>query len=985
MLFTPNARIAALANQFPSLDDEDLAMPFNRYRRKFQEKNSPLNRFERLEDRKLLAIQSPFSYMWSGSPSSTEPVSSPLYAHQESIDEATTLRLSEGRYRVRFAGLNPSSTDGGNVQITAYGSNADYCKTTGWGAGSGELEIGVSCFDNEGIPTDSRFNAAFISQRNSEDISYAWIHNPSASSYELGDSNYSHSTFGEGIRFDRNDVGEYSVTFNNTRGPRQQGGSVMVTAYGPSSDRCQIRDWDSDADEFSARVRCVDAEGASSDSRFSIAVIPAYNDTQNMAYARLHRAAFDEPFPDPTYSTNASDQSMRKVRRSVGQYEVEFQGLNRHLGMGGHIQVSALGTSNSNCKVSNWSTSSEDMTAIVSCFDTRGTPMDGAFSIWAVPPSLPYEDHFEPNDSLSTATPLAGDISHHQLTIHESGDEDFFRWMNRGEAGHVEVQVVFNRSESDLGFSVTIDGVEMFSERDSDRERISFHSEPGEIHDIRVFANAESVSNRYAISIDGPNFARPTMDAPFSYLKLINTPVFGDPIRPSQYDNQAGGEVSLQRDGIGEYLVTFENLSSHLGGSSQFQVTSHAPRSVCNATRHLIGPDARVSVHCFGLDGRPVDTKFSIAAIGPGSGIAYALANRVRDDPYVPAERLAHNPSGGEIIIDHEFGGRSTVRFVGLGSVGDGGHVQLTGFTNSKRVCAVENWQSDGEDLIVSVSCDRIDGEIGLGSLFHIAVIPPGTFASNLGFAWTNNSSFNEWPVDSTYSHNPAGGSIVKSRTSAGRYRVEFDDMNQAFQPGGAVFVTPYGAPNRTCNWTDYPNLADDFTASVHCYDLDGNLADANFTVLAVPAPREQATGDLVADGELDARDLNAFCAALHDFPSDLLDLNGDGTTDHEDWRRFLLDEMGVPFGDANLDGVFNSSDLILVFSSGEYQDSRSGNSTWSEGDWNCDGEFDSTDLIWAFQGGAYESAADQVFAAMRSARRAPIPTEDPESESILH
>ena len=38
--------------------------------------------------------------------------------------------------------------------------------------------------------------------------------------------------------------------------------------------------------------------------------------------------------------------------------------------------------------------------------------------------------------------------------------------------------------------------------------------------------------------------------------------------------------------------------------------------------------------------------------------------------------------------------------------------------------------------------------------------------------------------------------------------------------------------------------------------------------------------------------------------------------------------------GDSNGDGVFDSSDLILVFEAAEYEDDIEGNSTFEEGDW---------------------------------------------------
>jgi hypothetical protein len=61
--------------------------------------------------------------------------------------------------------------------------------------------------------------------------------------------------------------------------------------------------------------------------------------------------------------------------------------------------------------------------------------------------------------------------------------------------------------------------------------------------------------------------------------------------------------------------------------------------------------------------------------------------------------------------------------------------------------------------------------------------------------------------------------------------------------------------------------------------------------------------------------------------------------------------------GDANVDGLFNSTDLVQVFQRSEYEDAVVGNSTLSDGDWNSDHEFDSGDLVAAFQTGKYEQA----------------------------
>jgi hypothetical protein len=49
---------------------------------------------------------------------------------------------------------------------------------------------------------------------------------------------------------------------------------------------------------------------------------------------------------------------------------------------------------------------------------------------------------------------------------------------------------------------------------------------------------------------------------------------------------------------------------------------------------------------------------------------------------------------------------------------------------------------------------------------------------------------------------------------------------------------------------------------------------------------------------------------------------------------------------DVNLDGAFNSSDLVHLFQVGRYETAQS--ATWSEGDWDGNGRFDSSDLVLA-------------------------------------
>lgn len=63
----------------------------------------------------------------------------------------------------------------------------------------------------------------------------------------------------------------------------------------------------------------------------------------------------------------------------------------------------------------------------------------------------------------------------------------------------------------------------------------------------------------------------------------------------------------------------------------------------------------------------------------------------------------------------------------------------------------------------------------------------------------------------------------------------------------------------------------------------------------------------------------------------------------------FNVEARRTRYGDANLDFLFDSSDLVQVFTAATYEDDVPNNSKWSTGDWNGDGDFTSSDLVLAF------------------------------------
>lgn len=138
---------------------------------------------------------------------------------------------------------------------------------------------------------------------------------------------------------------------------------------------------------------------------------------------------------------------------------------------------------------------------------------------------------------------------------------------------------------------------------------------------------------------------------------------------------------------------------------------------------------------------------------------------------------------------------------------------------------------------------------------------------------------------------------------------------------------------------------------------FDGDLGSSiTSVVIHVIAP---IFGDIDEDQVVDDHDLDLVSAAIRSGNQDLVyDLTQDGQVNAAD-RLFLLHTvLQTDAGDSNLDGKFDSQDLVAVFSASQYEDGLFQNSLWSSGDWNGDGEFDSSDLITAFATGSYAALA---------------------------
>ena len=178
--------------------------------------------------------------------------------------------------------------------------------------------------------------------------------------------------------------------------------------------------------------------------------------------------------------------------------------------------------------------------------------------------------------------------------------------------------------------------------------------------------------------------------------------------------------------------------------------------------------------------------------------------------------------------------------------------------------------------------------------------------------------------------YNPDDGNLLIE------YRVDapLDVATNAdfFGDGTGSFISYIGDPNATF---------------AHPRTFGGFVTEFTF--------EQVSPGDFDADGVLRIEDLNSLSqqsAGNENNPT--YDLDNDGIVNEDDVAHWAKTLKGTWIGDANLDGEFNTSDLIAVLQKGQYEDDISGNSGWDAGDWNGDGDFDAGDLVAALQDGGF-------------------------------
>ena len=155
----------------------------------------------------------------------------------------------------------------------------------------------------------------------------------------------------------------------------------------------------------------------------------------------------------------------------------------------------------------------------------------------------------------------------------------------------------------------------------------------------------------------------------------------------------------------------------------------------------------------------------------------------------------------------------------------------------------------------------------------------------------------------------------------------------------------------------DHPQIGQNL--EIHLVNLaNGPGLEVDFdNVRLDAAPTNGIAGDFNSDGQISSADVDILYLAVDGQAEDSkFDLNLDGNANHDDAIYWVKEIANTWVGDSDINGEFDSGDLVNVFSAGQYEDAIPLNSHWSTGDWNGDREFDTADLVAAFKDGGYEA-----------------------------
>jgi len=351
---------------------------------KSQDQNASATITVRTDDRRL-------AYLLADQPTATATYTPDAnYSFNSSDGVNTVTRTGTGTYDVRFGGLRRDAGAHDDIQVSAYGTTAAYCKPSQWNSSGPDMVATVVCLLPNAVTIDSRFTAVLLGARPfGTQAPFAFVLAPgdTLTVNGLDSTGTGRNSTGGHIAQGHVSEGSYALQFDGMGKASASGPvGIEVSATGSGPRMCRVIAVDLTADGVG--INCAKAGGQQpGDASFSFLWLTHGKPGARLAYAWADNLSASSYTPSAAYSYNSSGGAITVRRTGTGLFQVVFAGLARPAGKKEIVGISsgwedfAFG----HCVIGSWGTSgTQDLAVNVSCFHTGGGASNQRFSVYVI-------------------------------------------------------------------------------------------------------------------------------------------------------------------------------------------------------------------------------------------------------------------------------------------------------------------------------------------------------------------------------------------------------------------------------------------------------------------------------------------------------------------------------------------------------------------------------------------------------------------------
>lgn len=331
-------------------------------------------------------------------------------------------------------------------------------------------------------------------------------------------------------------------------------------------------------------------------------------------------------------------------------------------------------------------------------------------------------------------------------------------------------------------------------------------------------------------------------DSRFGYA-LADQPTAAGPYAPdaaTRY-NSGGGAIEVTRTETGVYTVRFAGLGRTPGQHDNVQVSGYntVPAYCKPNVWDASGTDLLVTVSCRSPNGTPIDSRFTILALGAWAfgkttPLAFALVADTTTT-FLDSSATARNSTGGHVAVGHVGEGHFAMQLDGLVPAWAAGPaaIQISPVGPGPRRCRLI--AIDKSTAGLGIDCVTPGGALA-DAPFSMLWLQRGRPSMRFGFTFADNiQSGSDYIPTPDFRINSSGGSVTSRRTGTGQYRVVFAGLGRPAGATETVLVQQFFFIDHVCDVTSWGNTGvNDLFVNVSCFDPSGAPSNDLFSVLVI-------------------------------------------------------------------------------------------------------------------------------------------------------